>query len=484
MKLRESAPEKSLTAREWRDNRPGVSMEEALAARTPSKNALCPCDSGRKYKSCCANKDLGARQADREFTRRRHALLEAEGRTVEAILDWYDDDDVGVGPEIAAWLPDDPAWEQLALCWSAYDVASGKKGTRAVEWYLEDHGARLLPEDRRWLEAQLQVHVGIWEVVGVQPGRTVTVMDRLTDITQTVCELNGSKMLSLGDCVVGRVVECDGMVVFSGLVPRTLRPTHADVLIEAVRDGLHLVVRLPKKRLLRPDETRLPGAVHAILSLTVALLGRLDAAPPPQLRTTDGEEMVLCEDRWPLGRIKTGRIEAALGEVEGAEQIDDGEWQITRPGNAQFAAWDNTILGNLRVDGKTLVLETRSVERADLLRDRIAAALPELGPAARSSQAFADLARAAAESDSPRAQEPIPPPEVQDAVQAMMRDHYKRWVDVALPALDGQTPRQATRTKVGREQVDRLLADMEWAEVRKPEWQRFDTRGLRRDLGL
>jgi hypothetical protein len=42
-----------------------------------------------------------------------------------------------------------------------------------------------------------------------------------------------------------------------------------------------------------------------------------------------------------------------------------------------------------------------------------------------------------------------------------MRDHYRRWLDMSLPVLDGRTPREAVRSADGREMVDALLLDLE-----------------------
>ncbi|MGH7821262.1 MAG: antitoxin Xre/MbcA/ParS toxin-binding domain-containing protein, partial [Candidatus Binatia bacterium] len=44
----------------------------------------------------------------------------------------------------------------------------------------------------------------------------------------------------------------------------------------------------------------------------------------------------------------------------------------------------------------------------------------------------------------------------------------RRWIDEPLPALDGDTPREAARTKAGRNRVDTLLKEMQNFEARLP----------------
>ena len=62
--------------------------------------------------------------------------------------------------------------------------------------------------------------------------------------------------------------------------------------------------------------------------------------------------------------------------------------------------------------------------------------------------------------------------------------HYAGWLDLPLPALCGMTPREAVRTKEGKDRVDVLLKDLENHECRLPEEERFSFSGMRRELGL
>ena len=67
-----------------------------------------------------------------------------------------------------------------------------------------------------------------------------------------------------------------------------------------------------------------------------------------------------------------------------------------------------------------------------------------------------DSARDRKESDELMRQ-----PEVRAQITAMMQDHWKHWLDESIPALDGKTPRQASKTKEGRERLEALLFSFE-----------------------
>jgi hypothetical protein len=79
-----------------------------------------------------------------------------------------------------------------------------------------------------------------------------------------------------------------------------------------------------------------------------------------------------------------------------------------------------------------------------------------------------------------------PPPSEEEnrMLLEMKARHYADWVDHPLPALGGETPRMAVRTKAGRQKVDVLLKESENMESRSPAGQRFDFGVIRRELGL
>jgi tetratricopeptide (TPR) repeat protein len=64
-----------------------MKAQQQAGSMTPGRNDLCPCNSGRKYKHCCADKDrASALQADfASALTARGRTLETQGRADEAI---------------------------------------------------------------------------------------------------------------------------------------------------------------------------------------------------------------------------------------------------------------------------------------------------------------------------------------------------------------------------------------------------------------
>jgi hypothetical protein len=133
-----------------------------------------------------------------------------------------------------------------------------------------------------------------------------------------------------------------------------------------------------------------------------------------------------------------------------------------------------------------LMLETNSIERADALRKLVEGScqgllqhrLRELtDPSGTISDGEQGTARLVPQSEPP-------PAEVDAVIRQYKADFYARWIDEPIPALSGKTPRQAIRTKAGREQVEVLLKDIEYLESRQPGGPQVSLTSIRTELGL
>jgi hypothetical protein len=79
---------------------------------------------------------------------------------------------------------------------------------------------------------------------------------------------------------------------------------------------------------------------------------------------------------------------------------------------------------------------------------------------------------------------PATPPEAMAFLREMKAKHYQAWVDTPVPALQGQTPRQAVAKPNGRREVLLLLKQQEHREGRLPEEERVDFAHVYQELGL
>jgi hypothetical protein len=359
-------------------------------------------------------------------------------------------------------------------------------GKPVAHWFAQEHPSRLSDTERTWLLAQQAAWPSVWEVRGVEPGRSLELHDLLTGEVRDVQEVSASKTLLVRHAILARVVDYEGSSLLCGTHTRPLPPREAAQFVGFVRKRLRRRGTVPKDRL-REEKmgryliTRWEDTVEAITARPVT---------PPRLQNTDGESLLLTVDRFEFDPSQRREIEACLAAMDDVSAPEsgeaDGRYLFDRPGNPVHPSLKDTVLGDAWVGDGKLRVETNSVERADRLRERIEAAC---GRRIRHRSREHSDPLALMDRDEPAsAPGEGPPLPSSDEANAMIldlkRQHYADWPDQPLPALGGKTARAAVRTQAGREQVDLLLKECEVAEARLPEGQRFDFSDLRRELGL
>lgn len=461
---------------------PASERTKPPAARTAfrpavARNAPCPCGSGRKYKKCHLPLEEAASQpADADLHERDQRLV--------GVLVAYAKRRLGDrwGIAVAAGYPpafdDEASRLQLVVPWSVYECRVD--GRTVLEWYLDERGRRLEPPDREWLEAQRRAWLSVWEVQQVEPGVGAAVRDLLTGERRRVSERSGTRSLARREAVLARVVDAGDRAVFCGCHPGPLPPREADRVVAAVRRKLRLGARKAAG-----EQLKAPGATEVLIAKWEAALKTLARRPAPHLVNSDQEPLLLTVDHFEHASAARGEVERLLAAVEGAQGPDrDGDvtgFAVVRPGNAIHGEWDNTILGTITVREEGLRIETNSLPRADRIRELVTQACGNL--IAHRGRTHTDPSAALAQGGAPSEPSPMPA-EAAGVLRAFKERHYAQWLDDALPALRGSTPRAAVRTASGRRQVHVLLKEIERGESRLPEGERCDVDWLRRELGL
>lgn len=381
------------------------------------------------------------------------AILEfAESRFPDALLEEVDYLDSH--PDMSA---------QFAGPWLAY--VAPFDGRPAVDRYLEERGWSLSRGVCDWIEAQRKAWLSVWEVVDVEPGRSIDLRDLLTNETRTVHEVSGSKVARRHYLVLARVVDAGSVSLICGMHGVPLRPNDGADVVETIRRALR------RKTAVAPERLRDPKITNRMLNAWSDAIDRWRI--PPRLQNSDADPVLLTTDCWKFASAQRDEIVARIASLDGAQTTDDG---------FVFLREDDTVVGFLRIGDGVVVADTNSIARADALRQRIEAACDGLiGQAVRShSDPLAGIDRESLEREPDQAGTP----EEQAIVRDFKEQYYERWLDEPVPALDGKTPRKAVRTKSGRARVDVILKDIEIAESSLPEAERFDVRKLRDTLGL
>lgn len=455
-------------------------------AQRPGRNDPCPCGSGRKYKQCHLRIDQEEASA-RSPVQHLHDL---DGRLVHDLTVF------AMRRFGEAWrrfeedFADAEDSAQLSRAWSVCHCRIA--GATVLERYLEEKGPRLSTLERAWLSAQRAAWLSVWEVLAVEPGKTVTLHDLLSGEERRVIESGGSRTLVSRDAILARVVDHEGVSVLCGTHPRPLPPREAAEVVRLVRAGLRWKGPVPSESL-RDD-----ASGRVLIRFWEEAVASLDRRPalPRELQNTDGDPLLLTTDHFDIAPGEGSEIEAALAALPGVQPPESGEdpavYVFMRTGNPRHRHWDHTIVGHARVSGTRLRVETNSLRRADSLRaqiesacgDRIRHRLREHTDPL-SEKARSEFSEKTSRGRDRRDAEPtIPPAEAAHVVREIMTRHYTEWLDSPIPALEGKTPRQAVRTAKGRAAVDLLLKEIENREQRRPDGAAFDVSWLRRELRL
>ena len=125
----------------------------------------------------------------------------------------------------------------LFLAWALHHWRT-EEGITVNEAYLAQRGASLSAADRAWLRSQAAARFSFWEVRELVPGVGLRVRDLLGDETRFIHDEGGSFWFPLHTTWLTRVVEHEGVSLFSGLHAGYLSQPTVDVMVRTTREAL------------------------------------------------------------------------------------------------------------------------------------------------------------------------------------------------------------------------------------------------------
>jgi SEC-C motif/Protein of unknown function (DUF2384) len=470
--------------------------ETVIAAPKPGRNDPCWCGSGKKYKKCHLDSDeqearleepADSRRPQREESRppydnRMHKKLSAG--ILAGAERWYPKSEwrkgmqVYFGDELPA--ADDDETMDLFLQWFLHDYRSRTTGRTALAEYLRVEGPRLNAAERDMAESMCAARYGLYEVQRVEEGRGVELTDVFRGDRMFVEDITSSKELVMWDCILSRVEFLEGRYSFAAngeSVPRVcLEPLKHFIEHESRMEG-------------RTPVEFLSTNAHRIHRRLVEL--RRERVENFQLSNGLGEPIEFSSAEYRI----LGDRAAVFAALRGRADLHEN----SRPDDAEHRfGWTATVVegpapsyGDIAIAEDRLKLECTTRQRLEAGREMLENTLGILVRHQIDRFETVDEARQRTKKERrgkpSKGASPGIDPEVQAAIVGKMkRDHYARWVDEALPALSGSTPRQAMSTEDGRRRVRDLVRGIEnlEAHARKQGKPYFDTEELRQTLGL
>ena len=363
------------------------------------------------------------------------------------------------------WLPD-PRYTSVNP-----EAQDGRTPGRA---YLDKKARQLDPLLVRYIEQCCATPFSYYDVHSVRPGEGFTLRDIFTGKEIGVIEQAGSRQSQAGDILFGKVVTIDGVSMLEACAPFMFPPMDKSAILK-LRKKMER-----SKSPLTPE--RLREHRYDMLSLYHDITDRLLNPPMPQLQNTDGDPLLphrlvyeIVSPRAAFDALSplclTDTAEELLAEAgfDSRGELRSVEFSWQKRGNEKNKSWDNTVLGHIKIDGRSMNIEVNSENRANKIRALVEKMLPDARyktTVIESLQAM--LAQAEEQGETPASRQRQKEqdelnnlPEVQAKIAEYMHQHYRNWPEEKLPALNGKTPLQAVKTKDGKEMVEALLMEFE-----------------------
>ena len=457
------------------------------------RNDPCPCGSGKKYKKCCTATEISpvSNVVDVDFKWRQ--LRQLEGSVIDKHLFPYVKKELpklimqsaleDCFPEdLPEGLDRDVLCETFFLPWFLFNWISedsfelrqfDERRTIAYN-YVKAHGNRLSSQETLFIEAMHQSYYSFYSIIQVERDKCLLVKDILLGTTHTIKERQGTYQLERGDIIFNRIVTLDDQSISIGMAPFIIPAKYHNDLI----DFRELLVEENDNTALTPDVLR--GKFDwALLSYFFDIMKTICNRPFPTLMNTDGELLQLSKSYFKLTLTPEETLKCLLpltlendpdefltwAKKDKSGKIKQIECPWLKKGNRQNKDWDNTILGHITIENGRLILETNSQERT---QSGLKLLSKYLGDAISFQQTLIETPEQKMKSlpeANPRldqeSQKLLELPEVQEHIKAMAKAHWENWFDEPVPLLKNQTPRQAAKTKDGRERLEALLLEYE-----------------------
>jgi hypothetical protein len=370
-----------------------------------------------------------------------------------------------------------------------------------VQAYLLEKASRLPELERLILDESIAQPISFHEVLRCDPGHGLVLRDVLIGGEAEVEEHAGSRSLRPGDLIYAQLCRLPEVTTLSRMAPISIPPDKKAEIV-GLRAKLRRKIAKQNRELSAADLLRYTEEIR-----TVYLDIRDALRRPPQLRNTDGDPFVFHTLTFRIGSAQVafdalaplawGRTKEDL--LDGAERNGDGslqsveiDWSVK--GNPMHKTWENTVLGHLKISGRTLIAEVNSANRAKRIRQEIEQRLGVYAIYLSTSSQTPEemLKKSKHERRSRTAHEDVeaddPPldPEVKRDFEALMQKETEGWAHQKIPALGGRTPLQAVQDPDGREIVEALLLGWErhYEEPGAPGMFRPDIDAVRRLLNL
>ena len=356
-------------------------------------------------------------------------------------------ENLSVTHAFSEWLVNDyrPALRRTKKKKKGKNKSRRKTTTRLGKTLAERLLAEGIPAaETRLLEACSQAHPSIYRIAKVEAGVSLTVEDILLGGERLVHDKLLSGCVQSGQHLTGRVFPVGQFYFFSPIGP----PLSNFMAMGAAEYLQSLGVEFTREGLFREADKF--GWLWNWFD------GKSAQGYMPQLRNTDGDDLIWQTASFTVSDENAVRkILVERDDIDYDDENDEYHW--LRHQGKESILGDTLHLGRLQFLLDELILDVNSAERLKAARRWLEeiSGVKYLGVKTRD---LSEPSRDIPMDDRMGPRESVEmTPELISSLEEMFRKHYMNWLDEPLPILDDKTPRQACKTKAGKQKVAMLI---------------------------
>lgn len=444
----------------------------------------CICGSKKRFGDCCykdnpvvnftnfkidqAERDLRMKLID--FSNRP----EMQAQIGEAFYIWMNNPGLSSG-DIDEEDIDDLTFTKF-LDWFIYDFKLLDTGEKLIYRFYKEERHNLSDIERFILDGWMDNLYSFFEVEEVVSKEGCRIRDIFTGEVFQIKDSNASLQISRLDIIGGRPLRVGNDTYFSGVVsiyPQTFKPTILDFFKRELKEYRK---NFGKKR--TPKE---------YLKDWGFLIERYieDIANHPQFFTPEGDEFVFASSIYSVKDYEKTLEE--LEKIDSLEEIKGGtkelrafSW-IKKKKNGQ-----SKILGSIEIEGDKLTIECYSSKLLDrgkrLIESKLQGLIVHKEDSIKRLESFLDKQP----RESSKGKKLPLGVKSQSELDTVLDEYYDKWIDSPLEALGNKTPREALKTKEGREKLSSILRELQgfYEEAKERGEPYYNVENLRKKLRL
>lgn len=375
--------------------------------------------------------------------------------------------------------------------WNPYNGQEGEEPESIAGEFLDSQPENVSAVVRNFILATLKAPFSFYSVMEIVADRMLRVKDMLRGQEFEIYDKGASKSTSVGRVLFTKIVTLDGVSMFAGMVPFTL-PANFQISIIDIRDEI------------RQDHGEITSDLLCLISprLIDAYLRFLDSAmnsPGPTLVNTDDEPIVLKKIYYDISCSAEEALDALLpltpagksetlahGDFDSQGKLESVQIVWVKRGNKIHRSWESTVLGQIQIRSNEIEIDVNSKRREKKIAGEVKKRLgrramhrkTEIIPFSK----YSAMGQPSKDAPGPASEELTP--EMRSVMEEQMARLELEWCDTPIPALKDKAPREAIKTREGRERLEAIFAGIKGKSVKSPNAAGFNVENIRRHLNL